>query len=148
MTTSKIIKKGFPKGEHILFNTFSIVSILVKLMSMSQPPPLLQIYPGLTGLGVLEGAFDVVVFAVFNEVGAGLFEPGGYLFFFAYAAEFHYLVEVAGADFIARLAACYYLFHPLTYVVGCKIDALQQRFANDDFVPDVGKLMIYRGFGG
>ena len=82
---------------------------------------------------MLEGTFDVVVFAVFNEVGAGLFEPGGYLFFFAYAAEFHLLVEVAGADFIAGFATCYYLFYPLAYVVGSKIDALQQWFANDDF---------------
>ncbi len=97
---------------------------------------------------MLEGAFDVVVFAVFNEVGAGLFEPGGYLFFFAYAAEFHLLVEVAGADFIAGFATCYYLFYPLAYVVGSKIDALQQWFANDDFVPDVGKQVIYWGFWG
>jgi len=110
---------------------------------MSQPPPLLQIYSGLSGLGVLEGAFDVVVFAVFNEVGAGLFEPGGYLFFFAYAAEFHHPIEIVEVGFVAGIAACYYLFYPLAYFVGCEIDALQQRFANDDFVLDVGKLMIY-----
>ena len=75
-----------------------------------------QIYSGLSGLGVLEGAFDVVVFAVFDEVGAGLFEPGGYLFFFADAAEFHLPVEVAGAGLVAGFAACYYLFYPLAYV--------------------------------
>ena len=97
-------------------------------------------------MGVLEGTFDVVVFAVFDEVGAGLFEPEGYFFFLADAAEFHYPVEVAGAGFVAGFAACYYLFHPLAYVVGCKIDALQQWFVNDDFVPDVGKLMIYWEF--
>ena len=81
-------------------------------MSVFQSPPLLQIYTGLSGLGVLEGAFDVIVFAVFYEVGADLFEPEGYFFFLADAAEFHYPVEVAGEGF----AACYYLFHPLTYV--------------------------------
>ncbi|MPM57995.1 hypothetical protein SDC9_104824 [bioreactor metagenome] len=97
---------------------------------------------------MLEGAFDVVVFAVSYEVGANLFEPEGYFFFLADAAEFHHPVKIAGSCFVAGIAACYYLFHPLTYVVGCKIDALQQRFANDDFVPDVGKLMIYWGFGG
>ncbi len=92
---------------------------------------------------MLEGAFDVVVFTVFDEVGAGLFEPEGYLFFLADAAEFHYPVEVAWTGFVAGFAARYYLSHPLAYVVGCKIDALQQRLANDNFVPDVGKLLIY-----
>ena len=102
----------------------------------------------LFGLGSVGGGFDFVVFAVFNEVGAGLFEPEGYFFFLADVTEFHHPVEVAGAGFVAGFATCYYFFHPLAYVVECKIDALQQQFANDNFVPDVGKLMIYRGFGG
>ena len=97
---------------------------------------------------MLEGAFDVVVFAVFDEYSAGLFKPEGYFFFLEDVAELHLPVEVAGAGLVAGFVACYCLFHPLTYVVGCKIDALQQRFANDDFVPDVGKLLIYRGLGG
>ena len=67
-------------------------------------------------MGVLEWAFDVVVFAVFYEVGAGLFEPEGYFFFLADVAEFHHPVEVAGAGLVAGFVACYYLFHPLAYV--------------------------------
>ena len=72
--------RGLTIGKPLIVDIYFelIIKILKRILSTFSLTNLFRPF----GLGCVGGVFDVVVFAVFDEVGVGLFEREEYLFFF------------------------------------------------------------------
>jgi len=87
---SEISIKDLLRAILVVEHGFSNIKILLYCICLCAGS--LQIYPGLSCLRMLKGAFDVVMFTVFDEIGSGLLEPEGYLFLFTNPAKSHHPV--------------------------------------------------------
>lgn len=87
---------------------------------------------------MLKLAFDVIELTVLDEPCPGLLEPERYACFGTDIAKCQYPIEVARANIASGFSTCDYLLRPLANIIWCEVDAFQQRFADDNLMPDGG----------